>query len=326
MKVAIIGAGKIGNIRAKALDKDDELIFCVDTNMKSARNLADQYGAVSLSDYHVVCKNNNIDTVIVSTSNDMLFPVAMDAIINGKNVIVEKPVGKNSYEISQLIMMAEKHGSTVLCGYNHRKHFSILNAKNMLHEIGEVFYINGVYAHGGAHEEKPSWRTDINKSGFGELGEKGCHLIDLSRWFFNMQDDELFDTVVGKTAKYYRTELDDNAFCTLQTAKGQIAHLYSSSTGWRNTFQFSITGQYGNIILDGLGGSYGTESMTLNLLRRNKTKPAVYKYEFLDDDDSWSREWFDFKECVRKHLRPSSNLWSSLSVMDTVEAIYDTCS
>ena len=45
MKVAIIGAGLIGNKRAQALDENDSLIIVCDINKDSAKKLANKFSA-----------------------------------------------------------------------------------------------------------------------------------------------------------------------------------------------------------------------------------------------------------------------------------------
>ena len=42
-----------------------------------------------------------------------------------------------------------------------------------------------------------------------------------------------------------------------------MAWLHASWTEWKNLFAFEIMGRDGKLTIDGLGGSYGTERLTL---------------------------------------------------------------
>ena len=325
MRVAVVGIGLIGNKRIKALQPNDSLTFCVDSEISKAKVVADLYGSGSSDNYKDVCGSDFVDAVIVSTTNNMLSPVAMEAIKNKKHVLIEKPGGMNSGEIQQMIEASEKENVVVMVGFNHRKHPAFLDAKMSIKngDIGNVNYIISKYGHGGsANESRDSWRLNPLLSSGGELIEKSCHLIDLSRWLFEMKDDEPFKRVDGTIKRYHREKLEDNTFLNLETNLGQIAFLHGSCTDWRNTFEFSIYGNRGKIDITGLGGSYGVEKLSLSQLREGYIKPTVINEEFLDDDNSWLEEWRDFKHYIRFGELPESNLYTALETMKVVEEVY----
>jgi len=155
---------------------------------------------------------------------------------------------KQNLDISEV---QDKHNVVVQIGYNHRYHPAISKAKTMVdnNDIGEIMYINALYGHGGAHEERDGWRLNPSISGGGDLIDKGCHIIDLSAWFFG---DSLFSKSNGVVKNYYRDKIDDNSFLVLQTTSGQTAFLQSSCTEWINTFRFSIYGKLGKLESQGV--------------------------------------------------------------------------
>ena len=57
--------------------------------------------------------------------------------------------------------------------------------------------------------------------------------------------------------------VDDNCFMNLRTKTNKTAFLHVSCTEWKNLFSFEIYGKNGKIEINGLGGSYGTEKVTL---------------------------------------------------------------
>src|SRR3954469_21204308 len=82
MRIGIVGCGLIGNKRLKAIGKDDRLVAAADVNLARAEQLASSSptGAVALSDWRELVKRDDVELVIVATTNDQLAPVTLAAI------------------------------------------------------------------------------------------------------------------------------------------------------------------------------------------------------------------------------------------------------
>ena len=63
---------------------------------------------------------------------------------------------------------------------------------------------------------------------------------------------------------------------------------------WKNKFEFSIYGSNGFISISGLGGSYGSEKLTLGIRNMKGGKPTIKKFYFKGNDLSWKKESIDF--------------------------------
>ena len=315
MNFAIIGMGFIGSKRARSLQSDDRLIFCVDTDINKAKELASQYGAKSLSNYKDAF-TPEIDIVIVSTNNSNLFPVAMCAIKNKKHVLIEKPAGINSFEIGNLIKASNFNEYKIWVGYNHRYHSGVRKADELIRLgcIGNILFCRGLYGHDGRLGMAKEWRSNV-----GELIDQGSHLIDLSAWFFGIHR---WKEVYGKTDTFFWSGYkNDNAFITLSNNHGQTAFLHASCTEWRNMFQFEIYGDSGKIRVDGLGGSYGIEKTTLYQMKPDMGLPEITSWEFPEEDISWTLELIDFKKAIKTNSLPASNIYDAYQNMLTIEKI-----
>src|SRR4051812_44392045 len=107
MRVGIVGCGLIGNKRLKALGKDDRLVAAADTNLARAEQLvAANPGAVAMIHWESLVKRDDVELVVVATTNDMLAPVTLAAIQAGKHVLVEKPAARNAAEIEPVAKAA----------------------------------------------------------------------------------------------------------------------------------------------------------------------------------------------------------------------------
>ena len=324
MNFAIVGCGNMGYKRAKSLQSDDRLIFCVDVDINKARKLANQYNAGGASNYEYIF-TSEIDAVIVSTNNSNLFPVAMCAIENKKHVLIEKPAGMNSDEILNLISASIQNNVMVSVGFNHRVHPAIWQAKNNVVDgaIGDLMFIRGRYGHGGRLGMENEWRANPLLSGGGEGKDQATHLIDLSRWFFSMKNDETFTNIYGEIDTYFwDMPVEDNIFLTLRTLDNKTAFLHASCTEWRNLFSLEIYGKKGKLHIEGLGGSYDIEKLTYYKMLPAMGKPEVQSWEYLEEDNSWANELKNFKLKIKENILPSPNLFDAYHAMSVIEKVY----
>ena len=85
MRVALVGCGLIGGKRARVLGPA-RLVAAVDADPQRARRLAAQHpGCAAATDWREAVARDDVDLVIVSTTNDHLAPVALEAVCRGKH-------------------------------------------------------------------------------------------------------------------------------------------------------------------------------------------------------------------------------------------------
>lgn len=321
MKVAIIGAGLIGNKRATALDKQDELISVCDTDIINAEELAASYNADSTKDLRAILSNEIVETVIISVINKYTLPIAVACLEKGKNILCEKPLGRNSDESKEIMNVAKQFNKIVKTGFNHRFHPSMIKAKSIIEsgQIGEIINMRCRYGHGGRPGMEKEWRCSKNLCGGGELIDQGVHLIDLCRWFTNKDVHQVY----GKTYKsFWESDVEDNAFFHLEFSDKILAQCHVSWTNWKNIFSFEIFGKDGYIKIDGLSGSYGKESLELGLRKPSGGIPYIKHFEFADEDSSWSLEWQEFKQAIAENREPNGSGNDGYVANVIVDAIY----
>src|SRR3990167_927850 len=319
---AIIGCGLIGQKRAKAiaaLPEDALLIACVDIDFNCAEKLAAQFqNCLAFNNYKIMLEKTNPDAVIIATTHDALSIIGEDVIRAGKHVLIEKPAGRNSNEIKSLISAVKNN--IVHVGFNHRYHPAIQKAKQLVDQgdICDLMYIRARYGHGGRLGYEKEWRANPKLSGGGELIDQGIHLIDLSRWFLGE-----FSEVDGFAHTYFwDIHVEDNAFLTLKTAKKQVAFLHVSCTEWKNLFSFEIFGKMGKLHINGLGGSYGLESLTHYKMLAEMGPPETVVYEYPAQDNSWELELREFINHIKQNKASLPNLNDAFQAFIIVEDIY----
>ncbi|MFC1906661.1 Gfo/Idh/MocA family protein [Chloroflexota bacterium] len=322
LKVGLIGAGLQGNRRAPVLSQfpDTELVIIAGIHEEKAQRLADSMRCEATNRWEEVVEREDVDVVLVCTPPNLHAPISIAAMKRGKHVLCEKPLAKTLDEAKEMLRVAEESGVKLKCGFNHRHHPGIEKAKQWFDEgiIGEIDFIRCRYGICGRLGYEKEWRADPEIVSGGQLMEQGIHAIDLSRWFLGE-----FTEVMGFTAtRFWNTEpLEDNAFALFRTENGQVASIHSSLTQWKNLFSFEVFGRDGYIVVDGLGGGYGTEKVTLG--KRALTDPFKDEtIEFRGADQSWHREWEEFISAIEENREPLGNGYDGLAALRLVYAVY----
>lgn len=157
--------------------------------------------------------------------------------------------------------------------------------------------------------------------------DQGVHIVDLLRWYMGE-----FSEVFAFGGNYFWNlgrfqsgyQLEDNAFALLRAAGGQVAQLHTSWTQWKNRFSFELFGTDGFLRMEGLGGSYGKESLTFGRRRPESGPPILEEFEFEGPDNSWQLEWQDFIQAIRTHSAPLSAGEDGLETMKVIAAFYES--
>lgn len=323
MNIGIVGCGLIGNKRADSIAslKRHTLKMVANSTLNGAKALAEKHNCRYTLDWKELVSDKEIDIVIVSTTNDWLTPVSIEAIKNSKHVIVEKPVARNPSELKKLVDVARKSNVKVKVGFNHRFHPAIMKAQELIKEgaIGELMFIRARYGHGARLGYEKEWRSIPEIAGGGEVLDQGIHIIDLSRLFLGE-----FNHVIGIVdTMFWDRKLEDNGFMILRTLGGKIAQLSASCTQWKNLFSFEIFGKTGQINIDGLGRSYGLETLTFYKMKPELGIPDKFVYEFPGEDISWRLEFENLIDSIEKGTPLNGSLEDSVKAMDIVYSLYD---
>ena len=131
MKLALIGTGKIIEDALFAMEPvktiEKTAVFARPHSRDKAEKLAKQYAIKEVyTDYEELLKKTEADTVYIGLINSAHYPYAKQALLAGKNVILEKPFTGFYEETKELARIA-----------NEKKLF-IFEAITVLHN--EVFY------------------------------------------------------------------------------------------------------------------------------------------------------------------------------------------
>jgi predicted dehydrogenase len=327
LRVGVVGCGLIGRRRATvaAAGPDTTCVVVADPVAASAAEVAAASGAEVVPDWRVLVGRRDVDAVVVATPNGFLAEIAIAALAAGKHVLVEKPMGRNLAEAEEMRAAACRGDRVLKIGFNHRYHPGIAEARRLVQDgaIGEVINLHCRYGHGGRPGYEREWRGNRALAGGGELLDQGVHVVDLIHWFAGVPA-QAFGFL--QTAVWPLGDLEDNAFGLFRFDSGAVAALHTSWTQWKNLFVFEVYGRSGAVVVNGLGKSYGAETLSLQTRRPEGGAPEVATRTFEGEDDSWRLEWEDFVHAVRGEQETGSTMLGNaddgIVAMKLVDALY----
>ncbi|HNB73048.1 MAG TPA: Gfo/Idh/MocA family oxidoreductase [Acidobacteriota bacterium] len=108
LRVALIGTGRVGRIRARELNlrNDVRLVAVASHSLTRAQELAAPYQAEATTDWETLVKRPDVDVVMVCTLNQQHAPICEAALQARKHTSVDYPVALSLAETQRLIDLA----------------------------------------------------------------------------------------------------------------------------------------------------------------------------------------------------------------------------
>ena len=319
MNIAIIGCGVIGGKRAELLPNNVRLIGCFDILPKVSQEFALKFQTTAFDSLDQILKIQNLDAVVVSTKHDSLSKISIAALQKGLHVFVEKPGAIRYLELLKMSEIATSNNLKLHIGYNHQYHPGIQKAHSLIAngEIGPLMFIRARYGHGGRIGYEKEWRADKAQSGGGELIDQGTHLIEIA---ISLLGEIELDYCATPTY-FWNMRVEDNAFISAKNKSGAIAFLHASCTEWKNLFSFEIFGRDGKLQIDGLGGSYGVERLTLYKMLPQLGPPETSAWEYPMGDSSWALECREFFRDIQDGRESLPGLYDAAKALEIVREV-----
>lgn len=324
LKCSIIGYGKMGRIRARALEKSGQAEVVGVYDVKPERDCP----YTRYQDDMQAIQDPNVEAVFICTPNNRIVPLCIAALEAGKHVFSEKPPAFNAGELEKVRLAERASGKILMYGFNHRHHKSIQEIKRIVvsGELGKILWMRGRYGKEVDQDFFKGWRSVRELAGGGILLDQGIHMLDIFLYLGGG-----FDEVQAMVSNlFWKIDgIEDNVFAQFRSSKtGICASLHSTMTQWRYLFSLEIFLEGGALILNGLktsSGAYGDEELTI---KYNNINPKEGQFErelrhIYRIDDSWDSEISMFLNAVRNNIPVTLGTSSdAASLMKIIDQIY----
>ncbi len=288
LAIAVIGVGGMGRSHLRALTalKIARIVTLCDVDPKQSARAAETVKSAigqtpqTVVDFRTVLDDKSVDAVIIATPHHWHTPIALHAMLAGKDVYVEKPAS-HSFEESQLLLKAARKYQRVFQHGTQMRSSALLHAAREVLDTGILGPITMSRAWNiqgkrdlapVADSEAPAgvdydrwlgpaplrpfnikrfhstWRS-FRDYGNGDFGDDGAHDLDLARWGLNANSLPVRITAHGNNM--FETgfrEYPDNMLVCFQYADGRVLS-YEERVGFN----------YGQHGVDSSNVLYGTE-------------------------------------------------------------------
>lgn len=151
MKLAVLGTGKIVQEFLPMIQQvsDVELVALLSTprSLEKAKEMQSHYHIQEVYiDYETLLANDMIDTVYVALPNHLHYQYTKAALLQGKNVICEKPFTLNAQQLQELIQIATEKQLIMLEAITNQYLNNFLQIKKDLAKLGKIKIVECNYS------------------------------------------------------------------------------------------------------------------------------------------------------------------------------------
>ncbi len=276
MDFGLIGAGCIGDLRAKALQRVDgaKLVAVFDADPPKAAQVGAVSGAKVCQGTRDVFDMETVEAVIVSTPPPSHEEVVLAALAAGKHVLCEKPLSNSVAACERMVRAAREANKILTTGFNHRYFPAIRFLKEIISAgtIGRIDHVRAFAGHEGLSQFRAAWEYDKTVIGGGALMDVGIHLVDLTAYLLG-DVREVFGITTNQV--WHLPGSEDNGFALLRSASGAVATLHATWTEWKG-YRFYVEA-YGD---KGMVKAFYAPMMNILITKQSGSNNARRRFRF----------------------------------------------
>jgi myo-inositol 2-dehydrogenase/D-chiro-inositol 1-dehydrogenase len=222
-RVALIGSGRMGQLRASLMYSNPRFDLCgvVDKNSDSAKALASKYMAKSFVSVSELMSHfggsTAIDGIVLSSPTFTHDAIIREAAIHGLAIFTEKPVDESADKIASLFNFCEEKQAELCCGFQRRFDHSYVTTALAVKEgrIGKPITANIFFA------DHPSPPRDFMLTGGNIFVDLCAHDVDYIRWLFDDEVVSVYATGTSSDKVLGDAGVHDNATMIFKFKKGE---------------------------------------------------------------------------------------------------------
>jgi predicted dehydrogenase len=233
MRIGVLGAGKIGQLRATTVREHPgvRLAAVYDSDVQRARRAAGRSGAVVAASFEELL-DLPLDALFVCTPAHLHEAACLAAFDRGLHVLVEKPLTNGVDSARRVVEAALRARRSLAVGFNLRYYpvFKFVRAAIASGSLGDIRHFRVFGGHEGLPKFVHDWEYRAPQSGGGALWDVGIHMTDLARHLLG-EITEVYGVVSDRTWQVPGSE--DNAMAILRNPEGTGASYHATWTEWR---------------------------------------------------------------------------------------------
>ncbi len=222
MKLALLGAGRIGQLHGRLLLATPGVdgLVVADALPDRATALAEEIGAAAATS--LAAAMDDADAVVIAAATDAHAPLIREAIARGLPTFCEKPLAMDLATTLEVAAEIERSGIAFQLGFQRRFDPAYREARRLV-SSGELGIVYAVRMAG--HDPQPPHESYIPASG-GLFRDFSIHDFDILRWLTGSEVAEVYaDGGVRGFPIFAKYGDVDTAVATLRMVDGTLAVL-----------------------------------------------------------------------------------------------------
>lgn len=233
MRFGVVGAGTIGQMRARSVHEHDgaELVGLIEPNAGVAESTVAEFGGRVVTSVEDLL-GLGADALIISSPVHYHEESCVEALRAGIPVLCEKPLSNTVESCRRMVEAAESSGAVLAVGFNHRYYPSMKYVKQVLDQgrIGELQHVRVFGGHDGLANFKADWQYKAPESGGGAMMDVGIHMTDLARYVVG----EITDVYGVMSNRVWNVEgSEDDAVAVFRNPDGIPVWYMATWNEWR---------------------------------------------------------------------------------------------
>jgi predicted dehydrogenase len=131
LRVAVIGAGKLGQhharIYSKMLKSNVSLVAVCDANRQQAEKISSRFGTAAYTDYHDLL--DKVDAVSIAVPTSLHYGIGKEIILRGIHCLIEKPLTAKLTDAEELVRLSNEKNVILQVGHIERFNPAVMEAQ-----------------------------------------------------------------------------------------------------------------------------------------------------------------------------------------------------
>jgi predicted dehydrogenase len=227
LRAGVIGTGFIGPVHIEALKRLGVQVTAICGSSKNARATASKWGIPEVYgdyDFRAMYRSPNVDVVHITSPNRVHIDQSLAALVAGKHVICEKPLGMTAKETARVVTAVKKQGSPVFAvNYMCRFFPAVLQMRAMVHrgDLGQIIHVEGHFFQDWLLLPTDyNWRLLASEGGkLRAVGDIGTHWIDAVSFILGARAQSVFAHIETFHKTRYRPRGEVQTFVKVDSRK-----------------------------------------------------------------------------------------------------------
>lgn len=321
--IAVIGCGYWGAKHVRVFHELPavRLAMVADPNEARRAHIERTYPDVpTTADYDAVLRDRTIQGVVIATPVSTHYQLAYEALLAGKDVLVEKPLTDNAAQARELCLLADQLGRVLMVGHTFMYHPAVEYVKTLVDSraLGTIYYADAARLNLGLFQPD----TDV-------IWDLAPHDLSILLYVLGAAPESIRARGVSHVGA--RGQIDV-AFLDLMFPGSMLSNIRVSWLDPCKVRRVTVVGSDKMVVFNDVAGEEKIRLYDRGVKLPHQTDDfgdfhLSYRYgdvtiPHLDGGEPLKAECAHFAECIRARRTPRSDGWSGYQVVQLLEAAH----